>query len=64
MSRPSVVVPGLKDVVHGSTSATSARPRVSAWSSFSCLPDEPRKTRGLPTGEALMAVVSSQFSIR
>src|SRR5688572_30352239 len=45
--RSSVVVPGLKDVVHGSTCATSSRPRVSACSSFSCFPDEPRKMRGL-----------------
>jgi len=42
-----VVVPGLKDVVQGSTFATSSRPRVSARSSFSCFPDEPRKMRGL-----------------
>ncbi len=45
--RSSVVVPGLKDVVQGSTCATSSRPRVSAWSSLACLPDEPRKMRGL-----------------
>ena len=45
--RSSVVVPGLKDVVQGSTCATSSRPRVSACSSFSCFPDEPRKMRGL-----------------
>jgi hypothetical protein len=42
-----VVVPGLKDVVQGSTCATSSRPRVSACSSFFCFPDEPRKIRGL-----------------
>src|SRR5262249_60726826 len=46
-SRSSVVVPGLKDVVQGSTCATSSRPRVNACSSFSCFPDEPRKMRGL-----------------
>src|SRR5688572_1400550 len=45
--RSNVVVPGLKDVVHGSTCATSSRPPVSACSSFSCFPDEPRKMRGL-----------------
>src|SRR5438552_16834701 len=45
--RSSVVVPGLKEVVQGSTCATSSRPRVSACSSFSCFPDEPRKMRGL-----------------
>ena len=45
--RSSVVVPGLNDVVQGSTCAPSSRPRVSAWSSFSCFPDEPRKMRGL-----------------
>src|SRR5678816_813487 len=45
--RSRVVVPGLKDVVQGSTRATSSRPRVSDSSSFSCLPDEPRKIRGL-----------------
>ena len=42
-----MVVPGWKDVVQGSTCATSSRPRVSACSSFSCFPDEPRKMRGL-----------------
>src|SRR4051812_319464 len=46
-SRPKVVVPGLNEVVQGSTCATSSRPRVSACSSFSCCPDEPRKMRGL-----------------
>src|SRR5262249_4582911 len=45
--RSIVVVPGLKEVVQGSTCATSSRPRVSAWRSFACLPDEPRKMRGL-----------------
>src|SRR5207342_150223 len=45
--RSRVVVPGLKDVVQGSTWPTSSRPRVSAWSNFPCLPDEPRKMRGL-----------------
>ena len=45
--RSSVVVPGLKDVVQGSTCATSSRPRVNACSSFYCFPDEPRKMRGL-----------------
>ena len=44
--RSSVVVPGLKDVVQGSTRATSSRPRVRACSSFSCCPDDPRKMRG------------------
>ena len=42
-----MVVPGLNEVVQGSTCATSSRPRVSACSSFSCFPDEPRKMRGL-----------------
>src|SRR3954471_13623144 len=46
-SRSSVDRPGLKVVVQGSTSATSASPRVIAWISFACLPDEPRKMRGL-----------------
>src|SRR3954471_17999311 len=46
-SRSNVVVPGLNEVVQGSTCATSSRPRVSACSSFSCCPDEPRKMRGL-----------------
>ena len=45
--RSSVDRPGLNVVVHGSTSATSASPRVIAWSSLACLPDEPRKIRGL-----------------
>ena len=48
-SRSSVVVPGLNEVVQGSTSATSSRPRVSACSTFACFPDEPRKMRGLFT---------------
>jgi len=39
--------PGLNVVVQGSTSATSSSPRVSAWSSLACLPDDPRKMRGL-----------------
>jgi hypothetical protein len=43
------VVPGLKDVVQGSTCATSSRPRVSACSSFACFPDDPRKIRGFST---------------
>src|SRR5262245_38709616 len=47
-SRSSVVVPGLNDVVQGSTWATSSRPRVSACSSFCCFPEEPRKIRVLP----------------
>ena len=41
-----------KDVVHGTTCATSSRPRVSAFSSFSCFPDEPRKIRGLSIGSS------------
>src|SRR6476620_5671509 len=41
--------PGLNEVVQGSTSATSSRPRVIAWSSLDCLPDDPRKMRGLFT---------------
>jgi hypothetical protein len=39
--------PGLNVVVQGSTSATSSSPRVIAWSSLACLPDDPRKMRGL-----------------
>src|SRR5215467_8659824 len=46
-SRSRVDRPGLNVVVQGSTSATSASPRVIAWSSLACLPDEPRKMRGL-----------------
>ena len=38
--RSSVGRPGLKSVVHGSTSATSSSPRVSAWISFACFPDD------------------------
>ncbi len=45
-SRSSVETPGLKTVVHGSTSATSASPRVRACTSFACFPEEPRKIRG------------------
>ena len=49
-----MVVPGWKDVVHGSTCATASRPRVSACSSFSCFPDDPRKMRGfsIPSSES------------
>ena len=50
--RASVVVPGLRDVVQGSTCATSSRPRVSACTSFFCIPDEPRKMRGLSIGSS------------
>src|SRR6188768_1177646 len=46
-SRSSVFRPGLNVVVHGSTSATPPSPRASACRSFACLPDEPRKMRGL-----------------
>jgi hypothetical protein len=42
-----VVRPGLNVVIQGSTSATSSSPRVIAWSSLACLPDDPRKMRGL-----------------
>lgn len=45
-SRSRVDVPGLNEVVQGSTCATSWRPRVSACSSFCCFPDEPRNMRG------------------
>ena len=48
--RSSVDVPGLKDVIQGSTLAMSLRPRVSACSNFSCFPDEPKKSRGLSIG--------------
>src|SRR5215470_422468 len=46
-SRSRVDRPGLNVVVQGSTLATSASPRVIAWSSLACLPDDPRKMRGL-----------------
>src|ERR1700716_380457 len=46
-SRSRVDRPGLNVVVQGSTSATSSSPRVIAWSSLACLPDDPRKMRGL-----------------
>src|ERR1700704_3251225 len=46
-SRARVDRPGLNVVVQGSTSATSSSPRVIAWSSLACLPDDPRKMRGL-----------------
>jgi hypothetical protein len=36
-----VVVPGLNEVVQGSTCATSSRPRVSACSSFACFLTSP-----------------------
>ena len=45
-SRSSVLTPGLKTVVQGSTSATVARPPVRDFSSLPCLPDDPRKMRG------------------
>src|SRR5437667_5908629 len=46
-SRSRVDRPGLNVVVQGSMSATSLSPRVIAWSSLACLPDDPRKMRGL-----------------
>src|SRR6476620_4682576 len=46
-SRSRVDLPGLNVVIQGSTSAISSSPRVIAWSSLACLPDEPRKMRGL-----------------
>src|SRR3954470_6572263 len=46
-SRSRVERPGLNVVVQGSTSATSSRPRVIAWRSLACLPDDPRKMRGM-----------------
>ena len=46
-SRSRVARPGLNVVVQGSTSATSPSPRVIAWSSLVCLPDDPRNMRGL-----------------
>src|SRR4051794_17002702 len=46
-SRSRVDRPGLNVVVQGSTSAISSSPRVIAWSSLACLPDDPRKMRGL-----------------
>src|SRR6267378_3487700 len=46
-SRSRVDRPGLNVVVQGSTSATSSSPRVIARSSLACLPDDPRKMRGL-----------------
>src|SRR5947207_10029543 len=49
-SRSRVDRPGLNVVVQGSTSATSSSPRVIAWSSLACLPDDPRKMRGLFMG--------------
>ena len=44
----------MKEVVQGSTSATSSRPRVKACSSFSCFPEEPRKMRGLRIWTAIL----------
>ena len=46
--------PGVEHVVHGSTSATVARPPVSDLSSLCCLPDEPRKMRGLSMVRAIL----------
>src|SRR4030088_2638306 len=46
-SRSRVDRPGLNVVIHGSTYATSSSPRVIAWGSLACLPDDPRKIRGL-----------------
>src|SRR5947207_4300572 len=46
-SRSRVERPGLNVVVQGSTSATSPRPRAIAWRSLACLPDDPRKMRGM-----------------
>src|ERR671936_1077032 len=68
-SRSSVDRPGLNVVVQGSTSATSSSPRVIAWSSLACLPDEPMKIRGLfmrdsPFGHGTRASVSTRESRR
>src|SRR3954451_23164086 len=52
ISRCNVVVPGLNEVVQGSTCATVSSPRVSALRSFSCFPEEPRKMRGLSVPSA------------
>src|SRR3954454_25273698 len=52
-SRSRVERPGLNVVVQGSTSATSSSPSVIAWTSGACLPDEPRKMRGLITRVSL-----------
>src|SRR4029453_6407193 len=46
-NRSRVDRPGLNVVVQGSTLATSSSPRVIPWSSLACLPDDPRKIRGL-----------------
>src|SRR5437763_15226232 len=46
-SRSRVDRPGLNVVVQGSTSATSPSPRAIAWRSLACLPDDPRKIRGM-----------------
>src|SRR5688572_15204079 len=61
-SRSRVDRPGLNVVVQSSTSATSSSPRVIAWSSLACLPDDPRKMRGLfmrgsPLGQETRASV-------
>jgi hypothetical protein len=53
-SRSRVETPGLKTVVHGSTSAMSWIPRVSACSNFSCCPDDPRKIRGFMSVRLLL----------
>ena len=60
-SRSSVDTPGLNTVVHGSTSATSSSPRVSACTSFACLPDEPRKMRGFMSQSQSRASSSAFF---
>ncbi len=49
-SRSRVDRPGLKVVIQGSTSAMSSSPRVIASSSSACMPDDPRKIRGLFIG--------------
>src|SRR5687768_183967 len=65
-SRSSVDRPGLNVVVQGSTSATSSSPRVIAWSSLACLPDDPRKMRGLfmrgsPLGQETRSAYSNDL---
>src|SRR4051794_35464611 len=46
-SRSRVDRPGLNVVVQTSTSTTSSRPSAIAWRSLACLPDDPRKMRGM-----------------
>src|SRR5215204_2322264 len=58
-SRSRVDRPGLNVVVHGSTSATSSSPRIIAWSSLACLPDDTSRLEVLRADDDLVGARNS-----